>query len=93
MLHSREGLQLCEHDSMVWIYFCLLEILMLYIVFLHMWVRGERGAESVSFDNESFGDFSEVRHHVRDLTLGDLVFCGGVYNFAELGLTRAEGGR
>ena len=47
-----------------------------------MWVRGERGAENVSFDNESFGYFSEVGYYVRDVTLGDVVvwrnlgFCG-----------------
>ena len=27
-----------------------------------------RGAESVSFDDESFGDICEVGHHVRDVT-------------------------
>ena len=43
-----------------------------------MCVRGGRGAESVSFNNESFGDLSEVRYHVRDVTLGDVMFCGGV---------------
>ena len=32
---------------------------------------GGRGAESVSFDDESFGDFSDGRYHVRDLTLVD----------------------
>ena len=38
---------------------------------------GQRGreAENVSFDNESFGDFSEVRHHVSDVILGDVMFC------------------
>ena len=30
MFHRREGLHLCEHDSTVWIHFCLLEILMLW---------------------------------------------------------------
>ena len=43
----------------------------------------------VSFDNESFGDFSEVWFHVRDVTLGDVVACGGVWDLAELGFTRA----
>ena len=43
-----------------------------------MCVSGGRGAKSVSFDEESFGDFSEVGYHVRDLTLGDVMFCGGV---------------
>ena len=37
-----------------------------------------RGAESVLFDDESFGDFNEIRYHIRDMTLGDVVFCGGV---------------
>ena len=31
------------------------------------------------FDGESFGDFSEAWYHVRDMTLGDVVFCGGVF--------------
>ena len=51
------------------------------------------GAESVSFDDEWLGDFCEVERYVRDVTLGDLVFCEGVKDFAELGLTRAAGGR
>ena len=44
-----------------------------------MWVSDGRGAKSVSFDDESFGDFTEAGYHVtvRDVTLGDLVFCGG----------------
>ena len=33
---------------------------------------GSEGEEErrVSFDNESFGDFSKVRYHVKDVTLG-----------------------
>ena len=50
----------------------------LCVEFVYMWVRGEIEAESVSFDNPSFGDFREVGYHVRDVTLGDVVFCGGV---------------
>ena len=50
----------------------------LSVEFVYMWVRGERGAWIGSFDNESFGDFSEVGRHVRDVTLEDVVFCGGV---------------
>ena len=70
---------LCEHDSTVLIHFCLLEILIWWICALNIWVRGGgRGAESVSFNNESFEYFSEVRYHVRDVTLGDIVFCGDV---------------
>ena len=30
MLHRREGLHLCVHDSTVWVPFCLLEFLMLW---------------------------------------------------------------
>ena len=45
----------------------------LCVEFLYMWVRGKRGAKSVPFDNESFGDFSEVKYHVRDV-----MFCEGV---------------
>ena len=48
----------------------------LCIEFLQIWIRWRIGAESVSFDNESFGDFSEVRYHVRVMTLGYVVFCG-----------------
>ena len=50
----------------------------LCVEFLYIWVRKGRGVEAVFFNNESFGDFSEVRYHVRDVTLGDVVFCGGV---------------
>ena len=64
----------------------------LCVEFLYMWIKGGRGAESASFDNESFGGFSEVRYHVRDVTLGD-VFWGGVEDFAEQGFTHAAGGR
>ena len=42
-----------------------------------MWVSGGRGAESFSLDDKSFGDFSQVGYHIRDVTLGDVVFCGG----------------
>ena len=45
--------------------------------------------EGVSFNNESFGGFSEVRYYVRDVTLGDVVLCGGYQGFAEQKLTRA----
>ena len=58
-----------------------------------MWVRRGRGAEGVSFNNESFGGFIDVRYNVRDVNLGDVVLCGGVKDFAEQGLTRAAGGR
>ena len=50
----------------------------LCVELLYVWVRGGRGAESVFFNNESFDDSSQVRYHVRDVTLGDVVFCGGV---------------
>ena len=43
-----------------------------------MWVRGRRGAESVSFIDESFCDFSEFGYNVRGVTLGNVVFFGGV---------------
>ena len=33
-------------------------------------------AESVSFEDKSFGDISEVGSHVRDVTLGDVVYSG-----------------
>ena len=46
---------------------------------------------NVSFNNESLGNFSEVRYHFRDVTLGDVLFCGDVLNIAEHGLTRAAG--
>ena len=50
----------------------------LCVEFLYLWVRKGRGAEGISFNNESLGGFSKVRYHVRDVTLGDVVFCGGV---------------
>ena len=49
---------------------------------MYMWIHGGRGADIVSVDDESFGDFSEVRNHVRDVTMGDVVFYGGVKDFA-----------
>ena len=58
------------------------------VEFVCMWVSGGRGAESVSF-----GGFSEDGRHVRDATLGHMVFYGGVQDFTELGLTRASGRR
>ena len=40
-----------------------------------MWVSGGRGAESVvSFDDVSFGDFSDVRRHVRDVVRSNSEF-------------------
>ena len=60
------------------------------------------GHHSIEFSNESLGDVVEVGRHVRDVTSGDVVFCGGVllsfviiiYNdFADLVLTRAAGER
>ena len=51
------------------------------------------GGESIAFSNESLGDVAEVGRHVRDVTFGYVLFCGGVKDFAELGLIRAAGGR
>ena len=53
-------------------------VVALCVEFLYSWVRRGREAEGVSFNNESFSGFSEVRCHVRDVTLGDVVLCGGV---------------
>ena len=53
-----------------------------------MWVKRGRGADD-SFKNESFGSFSEVRYHVRDVTLIDVVLCGVVKDLEEQRLTRA----
>ena len=65
--------------------------------FLYVWVGGGRGVESVSFNHESFGDFSEVRYHVRDVTFEEfgvlrwcLRFCGIQ---AHLQSTREDYGR
>ena len=41
---------------------------------LYLWVRRERGVKDVSFNNMSFGGFSQVRYHIRDVTLLDMVF-------------------
>ena len=43
------------------------------VQFLYLWVSWGRGAEGVSFNNESFAGFREVRYRVRDVVL-----CGGV---------------
>ena len=65
---------MCEHDSTIWVYFCLLEFVILWrICALSSEEEEER---RVSFDNKSFGDFSEVGCHVRDVTLRDVVFRG-----------------
>ena len=50
-----------------------------------MWVRREREAKAVSFNNKSFGGFSKVRYNVRDVTFWDVVLCGGVKDLAEQG--------
>ena len=42
-----------------------------------MWFSlGRDETKSVSFDDEWFGDFSEVGCHVRNVTLGDKLFFG-----------------
>ena len=54
MSHKRNGLYLWEHDSTVWVHFCLLEFDVLddlCVEVVYMWVSGGRGAESVSFDD------------------------------------------
>ena len=65
----------------------------LCVELLYLWIRRGRRTEGFSFNNESFGSFSEVRYHVRDMTLGDVVLCAGVKDLAEQGLTCAAGGR
>ena len=42
----------------------------LCVEFVCMWVSEGRRVGSVSFDDESFGDFSEVGSHLKDVTLG-----------------------
>ena len=45
-LHRPEGLHLCEQDSTVWVYFCLLEILMFWwICALSSYICGSVGEE------------------------------------------------
>ena len=65
----------------------------LCVEFLCLLVSRGRGANGVSFNNESFDGFSEIRYHVRDVTLGDVVLCRGVKDLAELELARVAGGR
>ena len=48
----------------------------LCVQFVYMWVSAGRGAESVSFDDESFGDVGEVWSNVWDVALGDVMVCG-----------------
>ena len=69
------------------------DVVDLCVKFLYLWVRRGSGAKGVSFNNETFGGFSKVRYHVRDVTFGDMVLCEGVQDLAEQGLTRAVGGR
>ena len=44
MLHRRGWLHLCEHDSTVWVHFCLIGVfdvvVDLCVEFLYMWVKG-----------------------------------------------------
>ena len=47
----------------------------LCVEFLYLWVSRGRVVDGVSFNNEQFGGFSEVRYHVRDVTLGDVMLC------------------
>ena len=60
----------------------------LCVEFLYLLVSRGRGVDGVSFNNESFGSFSEVRYYARDVTLEDVVLFGGV----ELELAHAAGG-
>ena len=49
-------------------------VVALCVEFLYLWVSKGRGADGVSFNNESFGGFSEVRYHVRGVTsLGEVL--------------------
>ena len=50
----------------------------LSVQLVQMWVSVERGAESFSFNDQSSGDFNDVWYHIRDVTLGNVVFNGGV---------------
>ena len=59
---------------------------------LYLWLRRGRGDEGVSFNNKSFGGFSEVRYHDRDVTLRDVMPCGYIEDLTEQGLTRVAGG-
>ena len=47
------------------------------------------GAQGLPFNIKSFIGFSEVRYHIRDVTLGDVVLYGGVQDLTEQELTRA----
>ena len=61
----------------------------LCIEFLYLLVSRGRRADGVSFSNELFGGFTEVSDHVRDVTLRDVVFCGGIMILRNwVGLTR-----
>ena len=50
----------------------------LCVEFLYLLVSRGRGTDGVSINNKLFGSFIEVRYHVGNVTLGDVVFCGGV---------------
>ena len=49
-------------------------VLDLFVEFLYLMVSRGGGADSVSLSNELFGGFTEISDHVRDVTLGDVVF-------------------
>ena len=69
MFHKREGLHLCEHDSMIWDHFCLIEFLMLWrICALSSCICGSDGEE------ERRASLSMVSRLVISVRLG-IVLC------------------
>ena len=72
---------LCEHDSTVWVHFCLLEFAMLWrICALSSFICGSEGEEERRTSLSIMSGlviFSEVGYHVKDVNLGDVVFCIG----------------
>ena len=59
MLHRRETLHMCEQDSMVWVHFCMMEILMWWIYSLNSCICGSEREEerraSLSITNRLAG--------------------------------------
>ena len=82
MPHRGEGLHLCEHDSTVWVHFCLLESVMLWpICALSLCMYGSMGEERLRASRSTMS------------RLFISVWLGVMWCFVGLGLTRTAEGR
>ena len=71
MAHKRVGLFYC-FGPFLSVRVCDI-VVDLSVEFVYMWISKGSGLESITFSNESLGDVGVVRHHVGDVTLGDVL--------------------